>query len=632
MRYFVPQREKRDLTPEEFLFDTQGEIARRLEKPIERRNFFFFAALLGIGMALLLFRVFWFTILRYDTYARIAESNRTELTSIPAERGIVYERNGIPLMHNVPVLDLLAYPQELPIQESEKNREVLMLAELLGLSANQSGDLGARLATTSSKPYLVAEHIDNLSAIAFAVRQTEFPGIHMRLTPSRVYTDAEAMYHLIGFLGRATKKDIDEGGYLASDLLGKSGVEASYEAMLRGVYGHELYEVDAHGSVVRLLSRSDPKEGDGVVLGIDGKLQAHAYRKLSEALRRHGSSGGAVVAIDPRNGRILALVSAPSVDANLFVSGISQEAYQKILQDPRHPFFNRAIAARYPAGSTIKPFLGAAALAEAVVVPQTVIQDAGAITIPDVYNPSVVYTFRGYATLGPVDMARAIALSSDIYFYTIGGGYGPIRGLGAERIETYLQKFGFGKTLGIDILGEDEGLIPSPAYKEAQKGEKWRIGDTYNISIGQGDMGVTPLQLAVATAAIANGGTLWKPQLMVRVIDKDFNTLRAYEPFAIRQDVVDPEHIAVIRNAMRETVTYGTARLLQQLPVSVAAKTGTAQTGKISRPHSLVTVFAPYKDPEIVLAIVVEKAGEGGEVAVPLARDILMEYFRPKSE
>ncbi len=632
MAYFIPQREKRDLTPEEVLSDAHGEIARRIEKPINPRNFFFFALLLGIGMVVLLGQAMRLMILHYNAYAKIAESNRTKRVVVPPRRGIVYDRNGAALMRNIPVFDLVASPLEFPEDRQETLRNLSAIAELSHLSPDDERHYKERLETSPQKPFLVAERLDSKAVVLFSTREKEFPGFSLRLTPSRRYAEPEALYHILGLLGRASEKDVEESGYLVSDLVGKDGIEASYEGVLKGAYGEELYEVNARGEVMRLLSRKEPVEGNAVVLAIDQHLQAYAYRQLLQAVRARNSPGGAVVAVDPRDGRILALVSAPSVDANSILDGISQSAYQKLLEDPHYPFFNRAVSARYPAGSTLKPFLGAAALAEGIVTPRTVIQDNGAITIADIYNPSIIYTFRGYAALGPMDIASAIAFSSDIYFYTIGGGYGAIRGLGVERIEAYLQKFGFGKTLGIDIPGEDEGLIPTPAYKEAQKGEKWRIGDTYNISIGQGDVGVTPLQLAMGTAAIANNGTLWKPRLALRVIDKDFNTLETYEPRVLRKDVVSPEHIAVIKKAMRDTVRYGTAKALQQLPVETAAKTGTAQTGKTSKTHSLVTVFAPYDAPEIVLAVIVEKAGEGGEVAVPLARDILMEYFKPQNE
>ena len=335
------------------------------------------------------------------------------------------------------------------------------------------------------------------------------------------------------------------------------------------------------------------------------------------------------MALDARNGNILALASFPSVDGTMLSQGLSREAYETLLAQPGDPFFNRAIAARYPAGSTIKPFMGAAALTEGIVTPATVVDDRGAITVPDIYVRGKVYTFRGYASLGPVNILSAIALSSDIYFYTVGGGYGGVKGLGVEKIGAYMRQFGFGERLGVDIPGEGNGLVPTPTYKKERTGEEWRIGDTYNISIGQGDFGVTPLQLAAATAAIANGGTLWRPRLADRLVDTNFAVLEEFQPEAIRSDIVPMQHIETIRKSMRATVQYGTAKLLQQLPVTAAAKTGTAQTGRTTQHHALVTVFAPYENPEIVLAIIIEKSGEGSDVAVPLARDILQEYFEP---
>lgn len=624
--YQVPNRDKRDLTPEEMLSDTRGEIAARLEKPIAQWHFAVFGWLLAIGVVVLFARSALLAVLHYETYARIAEANRTETVPLPAFRGIIFDRLGNALTRNVPVLDLLTDPATLPADAVQRANTAMRLSNLLALDEEKKAAVVSRLSATSQKSVLLIERLDARSAAVFEARRSEFSGVILRVTPGRVYEEGEALYHVLGNVGRVDADDIQKG-YLASDFAGRTGIEASQESVLKGLRGQETFEVDARGNALGVLSRTEPQEGEHLVLSFEKSLQEAAYQALKQAVRARRSPGGAVVAIDARNGAVLALASYPSVDANELAAGLAKERYNELSRDPGHPFFNRAIAARYPAGSTIKPLMAVAALAESVVAPSTVIEDRGEITVPDIYNPAIVYTFRGYAALGPVNVLSAIALSSDVYFYTVGGGYGSVEGLGIERIAAYMQKFGFGEMLNIDISGENKGLVPTPEYKERVRKEKWRVGDTYNVSIGQGDVGVTMLQLAAATAAIANGGTLWRPRLVLRTVDADMNTLRVFVPQALRTNIADPAIFETVRKGMRGTVTYGTAKLLQQLPVAAAAKTGTAETGKRSAPHSLVTAFAPYENPEIVLAVIVEKAGEGSEVAVPLAREILAEYF-----
>ncbi|MDP3963579.1 MAG: penicillin-binding protein 2 [bacterium] len=629
MPYRIPDRERRDLTPEEVLSDATGEVAARLSVPIGSERFVMFSLICLAGLFGIFLRVVWLSVVHHDVHAQIAENNRLRSRFLAPNRGLLFDRFGRQLVENIPTYDLLIESSELPADASLRDQEARALAEVL--SATGSGDVSrirAQFDAAEQRSLLVAEDLPSPVAISFAARHDEFDGVVLAMAPRRFYGDAEALYHILGSVGRASEADLT-AGYRMSDFVGKSGIEASYETLLRGTGGLEQTEVTAKGEEVRLLSRKEAQDGEHLVLAIDADMQRVAYEALQGALKKFRAPGGAVVAVDPRDGSIRALVSAPSIDANRMAGRLSPQEYQDILADPRHPFFNRAIAARYPAGSTIKPFMGAAALAEGIVTPNTIIEDRGAISVPSVYDPSVVYTFRGYATLGPVDIFSAIARSSDIYFYIVGGGFGSIKGLGIERIAAHLDRFGFGKISGIAIGGEEAGLVPTSAYKEAVKGEPWRIGDTYNVSIGQGDMGVTPLQLALATAAIANGGTLWQPRLVDRTVDGQYQTLRDYAPIVADPEVASSAIVAVIRKAMRQTVTNGTARLLGELPVAAAAKTGTAQTGKLTDPfNALVTVFAPYENPEIALAIVVEKAGEGNEVAVPIARDILMEYFK----
>jgi penicillin-binding protein 2 len=627
VNYFIPNHDKRDLTPEEVLSDSFGEIALRLEKSVERKNFIFFGILIASGILAIGVRVLWLTTIDFANYAKIAENNRTQVIPVQASRGLFFDRSGGALIANVPVIDLVADPAEMSRDENRRIAAARGIAGILGKNESGLDALVEKFKAMPNQPFLAAEDISATSAIVFEARKEEFEGVSTRITPGRAYSEGSALFHVLGFLGRVGEEDI-KSGYLPSDFIGKNGLESEYENLLKGERGKDLYEVNSRGVPVRLLEHTNPRAGENLVISINRSLQAFAYEGLAKTLRAHRSGGGAVVAIDPHNGNILAMVSAPSADAGSFSAGIGAAEYDALLNDPGHPFFNRAIAARYPVGSTLKPFMGVAALTEGVVTPNTVINDTGSIVLRSVYDPSATFVYHGYAPLGPLNIYGAIAKSSDIYFYTVGGGFGGISGLGVDRIARYLDAFGFGKKTGVDIPGENGGLIPTPEWRLSSGLGSWRIGDTYNMSIGQGDIGITPLQLAVATAAIANGGTLWKPMLALRSVDGNFNTIRSFDPEAVSTSVAPSADIEVIRKAMRQTVLAGTARILGTLPVSSAAKTGTAQTGKSSQYHALVTVWAPFDDPQIVLAIIVEKAGEGNEVAVPLARDILEEYFK----
>jgi len=339
--------------------------------------------------------------------------------------------------------------------------------------------------------------------------------------------------------------------------------------------------------------------------------------------------------VDPRTGAVLALVSYPSYDDNSFSRGISQADYNKIANDPFQPLFNRAISAKYPTGSTIKPFEASAALQEKIISPDKLINDPGYILIHSQYDPNVVYKKGGVEPHGLVDMKKAIAVSSNIYFYTVGGGYEDQQGLGPSRIKKYLSLFGWDQKTGIDLPEEFKGFIPDPAWKKTTKGQPWWDGDTYNLSIGQSDLQTTPLQVANAYAAIANGGTLYKPQIVNKIIsgsgDKAI-TIKEFTPQIIRSGFIDAQNLEIVREGMRDGVDkpYGISRILNSLPVAVAAKTGTAEIGYANQYNVWSSVFAPYDNPEIVLVVTAENVNGVGAVTLPVARDVLQWYFTKK--
>lgn len=381
-------------------------------------------------------------------------------------------------------------------------------------------------------------------------------------------------------------------------------------------------EVDSAGRALRVVGNQPSVPGQSLILSLDAGLQQATSSALNAAINANHAKSGAAVAMDPRTGEILSMVSAPSFDNNLFSVTGDAAARQAALTDPLSPLLNRAIAGQLPSGSTVKPLIAAGALQAGVVTASTKFDTSQPITA----GPQ---TFHDWKTHGISDIKLAIAQSNDIFFYTVGGGHGPIGGLGIDRLDSYLQKFGFGSATGIDLPGEKAGNVPTPTWKEKTQHERWFLGDTYNLSIGQGGFLITPLQLSDAIGAIANGGTLYQPKMVKSVINSDGST-KDVAPIIKTQNVVDPGNIDTVRQGMRMAdQPGGTAYfILGGLPFPMGAKTGTAQTSaSLSNTHAWFTAFAPYDNPEIVVTVVIEGGGEGFDVAGPVVRQIVQQHF-----
>lgn len=436
---------------------------------------------------------------------------------------------------------------------------------------------------------------------------------------SRQYPDGSFFSDILGYIGRVDSQALDaDSSYLPFDFVGKTGIERQYESALRGTYGRIDKPIRADGSMRKAALKTDPKPGDTVILNIDAHAQKALTQFLEEKVKETNSPGGAAIMMDPRNGNVISLVTTPRYDNNSMTPSV--------FVDPGKPLFNRAIAGEYPPGSSIKPFMASAALRESVISPDTIVNDRGKITIPSFFDSTVSWTFHSWKALGPVNMRQALAFSSNIYFYTVGGGYDAIKGLGIGRMIDYFGRFGFGKTSPIDLPGATKGFIPNPAWKRATLREDWFIGDTYNTSVGQGYVRVTPIQLASATQAIANGGTIFSPRLVKQVEDQNGKIIESPPQTAYRFDI-SPKDLMVVREGMRMAVTQGTVKRLAALPYPVAAKTGSAQAGINRSAHGWVTLFAPYENPELVLTILVENGGGGEQAAVPVAKKFLEWYW-----
>ncbi len=528
-------------------------------------------------------------------------------------------------------------------------------------------DIEERLADSRYGPYdpvPVADDVPREQALIIEENHLQLPGVVVAATAVRHYAESTLYSHVVGYVGEITEEELKASAaaerYSPGDIVGKSGIEAVYEDLLRGTKGLATVEVDATGRTVRSVGQPRlPVAGASLVLTLDLKLQEAAAAALDEAISKAGVSAGAIVALDPRNGDVLAMVSRPSFDANALVRGVTPQEFSALVNDPNHPLVNRAISGLYPPGSTFKMVMAAAGLQEGVITPDTRVQCAGAILVPYTFNEAVRQIYRDWLPSGhgSVDVVKALAESCDVFFYNVGtprakddagnftryydpGGREPkyFQGLGIDRINSYARSFGLGRRTGIDLPGEETGLVGGPEWKEATfPGSVWSIGDTIITSIGQGYILLTPLQLANVTAAVANGGTLYKPHLLKEAIGPDGKTVRRVEPTVLGKVPVTPENLAVVRKGMLEAVSpQGTARRLNLPGIRVAGKTGTAEFGEpidaagTRRSHAWFAAFAPYDDPSIVVVAIIEggmEQLEGSTYAVPAVERVLRAYF-----
>lgn len=426
----------------------------------------------------------------------------------------------------------------------------------------------------------------------------------------------EGFLHSIGFLSRK------ESRYLAK---GASGLEFMYDDILKGFPGKLIEEVNAAGDVLGFGITDNGKEGLNILSSISSDLSTGILNSLDETAKIYGFSGGAAVVINPKNGEVLSLVSIPEFDPNILSKGASQETIQKLIFDAKKPFFNRAVSGLYPPGSIIKPAIALAALSEKTIDSKKEILSAGPIVLKNPFSPDKSDIFPDWKNHGWVDMKKALAISSDIYFYTIGGGYQDQNGLGVWNILKYLEKFGFNEITGIDLPGESKGILPDPT-KRTSDGRKWGIGDTYHASIGQGDLQVTPVAMSVYASILANSGFFYSPHLAKAVLGENGKIL---EKFSYSENNVDisKEAFDVVREGMRDAVKYGTAVGLSGYPIEVAAKTGTAEIGNTGRVHSWSIGFLPYDDPQIAWAIVMENGSVHNTIGATFVASQMIQWI-----
>jgi penicillin-binding protein 2 len=615
-------------------------------------------ALVVACLVAVVMRLWSLQVVSSQEYVQAADHNRFRIITTSAPRGVIYDRQGRLLVRNVPRFTVSVVPGDLPDEEQQREAVLQRLSYLLGIPLRNAEGEGLAdildahttgpLATGRYVPVVLAKEVEREAAFIIQEESLTLPGVSVSVDPVREYLMSQLMAHIVGYMGRIGQSDLEarlDQGYEASDSIGMSGIERSMENELAGQKGQKHVEVDIDGREVQVIASEPPVPGNSVILTIDTEFQQQVEAAVARGMARAHSDTGVAIAMDPRTGEILAMVSLPGFDNNLFAAGISYEDLASLSNDPRHPLVNHAIGGQYPPGSIFKIIPACGALQEGVITPSTRLDCQGTMLVPNKFFPddmSQAQRFYCWSRWGhgSINVQTAISESCDIFFYKATGGYEDFRGLGIDRLGTYAAMFGIGEPTGIELTGEVAGLLPSEQWKRLTYSESWFTGDTYNAAIGQGYVLATPLQMLNATAAIANGGTLYRPQVVYDVVDIDGNVVEPFTPEVIRQLEVNPEHIELVRRGMRGTVTDGTAYRLKMPEVAVAGKTGTAEYTEIDAngnvvmdkwgylpTHAWFTAFAPYDNPEIALVVFLRGGGEGSQYAVPVAEEILRSYF-----
>ncbi len=655
-------------------------------------------ALVGWGILLILglylIRLWQLQFLEGGSWRARAEQQQSRLITVSPPRGVIYDRNGEILVRNVPAYNVTITPGNLP---EERQREVLMrLSQLLGDEIPYSSEEGfdrpehrpeinavgrsgfppfgkapdAGLLEMVEEvrrlrlfaPIVVARNVDREVALVVAQEGgVTLPGVDIEVVAQRRYSYGETTSQILGFLGPISPERVEEfeqKGYNANvDRIGYAGIEAQLEESLRGIPGRRMIAEDVLGQQLSILSETPPTAGDNVYLTLDTELQVMTEEALRQGLVEANSQRGVAVVLDPRDGQVLAMASLPTYDNNMFSGRLDEDEYNELLKDPHRPFINHAIADQIPPGSTFKIVPATAGLQEGVINRFTTFNCPGLMYLPNRFAPddrSLAQPFYCWIQLshnhghGPLNVVDAIAQSCDIFFYQVGGGYEEtdFQGLGVERLAAYAREFGFGAPSGLDIPGEAGGLVPDPQWKRQSYQETWTTGNTYNFAIGQGDMLATPLQMANALAVVANGGTLYHPQIIHHVEDAEGNVIRPFAPSISRTLQVDQAVWDVVREGLDLTVSEtgtGHRAMLEDIGINLAGKTGTAEycddialkagrcdvAAEETLPtHAWFMAYGPFEAPEVVVVAWIYDGGEGSVTAAPVVKEVLDFYFR----
>ncbi|MCW5838440.1 MAG: penicillin-binding protein 2 [Anaerolineales bacterium] len=674
---------------------------------LEQWRLYAFLGFVGLIFLIFALRLFYLQVLEHENWLSQAEENRTEVISLPPQRGVIYDRNGVVLARNEASYNIVVVPAELPEDDGEIEKILYALADLteqpmhLGSIDDPLIPCGTNLGVaemvaiqTSFSPYDPVSIQCNVSrelALAVMEHSVDWPGVDVVIEPVREYPTGSITAAIIGYLGpipAAQEEELRAQGFVPNrDKVGYGGLELYFDELLRGTPGRRVVETDAGGQILRDIEPPvDAVAGQNIVLTIDARLQAAASAIIEEELQLWNNffadkeaskmTSGVIIAINPKTGELLAMVSWPTFENNRMTRFIPAYYYEQLLADATKPLVNHAAGAALPAGSVFKIVTAVGGLNEGIVTPEEIVQTPGSITVSQRFYEGEAGQNREFvdwnrAGFGQLNFYGGIANSSNVYFYKVGGGYeGEIdEGLGICRLGTYARAMGYGEALGVELPYEVDGLVPDPTWKRLNQGENWSTGDTYISSVGQGYVLASPLQVLISTATIANDGAQMRPTLLRQIVDGEGNIIQDFEP-DLRWDItkdpiiehyenpsgigacrptgelttVDPAVIQAVQRGMREAVTYGTlAERFRSLTIAAAGKTGTAEyCDEVAAAnnrcqygawpsHAWSVAYAPFDDPELAVVAFVYNGSEGSSVAGPILNRVIQAYFELKS-
>lgn len=606
--------------------------------PVELHKFRFrlaISACFVLVLFLILYvRFYYLQVSQQEHYHTLAEANRISISPLVPNRGLIYDRNGRALAQNYSAYTLEVIPSKIQKLESTLD-ELAAIIEITATDRQRFKKLLKESKRFNSLP--IRSRLTDVEIATFAANRYRFPGIEIKARVLRQYPEKEVVSHIIGYISRINDQDLEQlerneelNNYRGSQHIGKIGIEQSYEKQLHGITGFEEVETDAAGRSIRVLSRTPSIPGNNLILSIDFGLQEAAENAF-------GDRRGALVALDPNNGEVLAFVSKPGYDNNLFIGGIDQENWNLLNNSIDRPLNNRALRGVYPPGSTFKPFMALAALELGKRTPEYSMSDPGYFSLPGVERRYRDWKPGGH---GRVDLHKSLVVSCDTYYYSLAND------LGIDNIHNFIGQFGLGKKTGIDIEGEVSGLLPSSAWKMSQYKQKWYAGDTISVAIGQGYNLTTPLQLAFATMIIANNGKAYLPRLVKQIQNSETGDVKDIPEKLLYSLNLKPKNLEIVKNALVDVTRPGgtAAKAAINASYTFAGKTGTSQVIGIKqgeryneksinerhRDHAMFIAYAPAENPKIALAVLVENTGTGGSTAAPIARQVFDYYLLGK--
>ncbi len=553
-------------------------------------------------------------------YGRLADGNRIRLIPIMAPRGVFYDRNGVMLVSNRPGFTVSLLPISGPVPAEVINK----LAGILGMNTEE---IQSKLSQHSGsfEPIRVKTDVGPDIVTKIEERRSELPGVVIEVQPLRNYINNELGAHVFGYVSEINDVELEKrktDGYKAGDIVGKFGLEKVYDKEIRGIDGGNQVEVEVSGRPVQVLGKKEPVLGHNLVLTIDYRIQKAAEAAIDEQLTYLQTKtefikakAAAAVVLNPKTGEVLAMVSRPTFNPNLFNGGISAKDWKMLNDNPHHPMDNKAISGEYPPGSTFKIVTGAAALELGKVTPEEKILDSGTHWIIPKGN-------AGGEALGWINFREALSKSDNVYFYEMGNR------LGIDNLEKYARMFGLGAFTGINLPGESDGLVANRRYKEKAYGEDWYLSETFDAAIGQGFQLATPLQMAMLISEVANGGHRYKPNVVSKITGANGEVIKIFSPEEVGQITISEPTLTLIRESLREVAQEGgtAASAFGDFPVAIAGKTGTAENSHGSD-HGWFVGYGPYEDPRIAVAVIVEQGGFGSSSAVPIAKKIMEAAF-----